>query len=107
MAIRANNMGQRKTITWGDLGNRRTYVNKAFQVIQEEKKKKKDLNQLLKPWSSKEYQKNKENFWINMPEKPAVPPTTTTTTTTPVVLVEWQNATTQWQLEGDNWENVS
>ena len=99
MAIKPNNWGQEMKKTWGVLGKRKTYVNEAFETIEiEEQQKRYNWEAKLKPWSAMD----KGHLTVMMPA-----PTTTTTTTTPVSLVEWQNNTTEWQLEGDNWENVT
>lgn len=106
MGIRANNLGNRKEISWGHIGKRKNYVNEAWKNILEDREKQKfqsveDLiKDKIKPWNSND----KDYYWIMMPEKPAIPPTTTTTTT--VQFAVWNEVSALWNNETQNWENI-
>jgi len=100
MAVRPNNLGQDGKHRWGILGKRKTYTNEAFKVIETERKNKKyDWTKRLKPWSAMD----KGHLTVMMPAEDTGQ---TTTTTTQVPSVLWEQASGNWELTSQVWDNI-
>lgn len=77
MSFRPLPAGQEGKITWGHLGNRRSYVNKSFKSVPDltTEERVKELEKLMKPYNSNDY--IGRAFEVGGTEKGTTPPAET------------------------------